>query len=282
MVVRTEMIQKLYEQYLVPLEPSASLMVIMSRLQQAYWFYVDHIHDPQHDGPVVSFCQFIHRFVPLLHWQHSVVKVHLKAFWKMNAEVPRAGGLLLNPAQTKLVLVQAPGARRWSFPVGKVGDQESEPACAQREVFEETGFQGHIAGNAPRFEFRKRKARYTLFVFDNVPEDYDFAPLSVQEIGRVRWFSFDELQAVLPSQLHRNLVDFLAAYIGPSLALSTVPRHSESSSSSSDSTPVLGPVVVASSDALTRTLELLSLEPFVPLVPLTTPSSVPSLSCIRI
>lgn len=280
MVVRRGLIQKLYEQYLEPLDPSASVMSILSRLQQAHWFYVDHIHDPQHDGPAASFGQFLHQFVPLLGWQHSAVKVHLKAFWKMNAEVPRAGGILLNPNQTKLVLVQAPGAKRWSFPVGKVGLQESEPACAQREVFEETGFQGHIAHDSPRFEFRQRKARYTLFVFDNVPEDYVFAPMSAQEIGCVRWFSLDELRTVLPRKLAQDVVNFLRAYVDPGRPLCTT----DSSGSSSDSTPVLGPVVVPC-PSLTRSLELLSLEPFAPLAPLETATALSAsslLSCVRI
>lgn len=285
MVVQASIIRNLYVQFLEGLvAASASPLCLMAGLQKAHWFYLDHVHNSRREGPPLSLCQFVHRFVPLLQWEHTAVKGLLKDFWKLNASLPRAGGVLLNHSQTKLVLVQAPGSKWWKFPVGKVGLDEAVPRCAEREVFEETGYQGQVSEAAVTFEFRQHKAPYTLFVFPNVPEDYEFAPLSWQEIQAVRWFGVDELLKVVPRSLvrvSRDLLTFLGVGGGGTWTL-------PSPGSSADASPALQPVATTL-PCVIRSLELLSLEPFAPLQPLglddgepSAASSSASSSCIRI
>lgn len=268
-------VKNLYHKFVT--DPQVDPMHILTQLQHAYWFYVDHMR-PLPSEPPPSFAGFLYRLAPLLRWPSCEVKARLKAFWKFNASVPRAGGILLNAEQTKLVLVRGPGSNRWSFPVGKLGPQELERVCAEREVFEETGYQGVLSETARSFVYRKRKAVHTLFVFENVPEDYVFAPLSSQEIAEVRWFSFDALTEVLPSRLRQNLVDFLGVYVYPRCE----PEVTQPSSSSSDTSPALLPACSQVTDGgMSTALELLSLEPFAPLAPWEESHSASS-SCVRI
>jgi 8-oxo-dGTP pyrophosphatase MutT (NUDIX family) len=178
----------------------------MRKLQEGYWFYIDHICESP-----MKFVTFIHIFVPLLKWKHSEVRPLLNEFWHINARIPRAGGILLNRDKTKLVLVRAPHSKRWSFPVGKISTDYNEDIrkSAEREVFEETGYCATLSADAKMFRYTKRKAQHSLFIFENVPEHYPFAPMSTKEIAEISWFSFSELDRILPQTVLSNLVTFL-------------------------------------------------------------------------
>lgn len=264
-------VHHLYMKFVQPVVRTASPISLMSRLQTAHWFYVDHVQSALLGGPQVkpslTFTAFLHHFVRLLHWKPHEVRTRLKAFWKFNATVPRAGGLLLNAAQTKLVLVRAPGAKRWSFPVGKVHeDEHTEPEpehlCAVREVFEETGFLGQLTAETRSFTYHKRRALHRLFVFENVPEDYAFSPLSAQEIAEVRWIPFADLTQYLSRSLCTALVAFLGVYVYPVAQTGgggddTVTAVATTDHTSTEETE--SPVSACSTAPLSSALSLLSL-----------------------
>lgn len=55
--------------------------------------------------------------------------------------MPVNGGILLDPTMNKCLLVRGyKSGASWGFPRGKVAKDESDMACAIREVLEETGF----------------------------------------------------------------------------------------------------------------------------------------------
>lgn len=282
--IRDAVINDLYKSFVQPHVDRCDSKIqecrlkLLSRVQEAYWFYIDHLQasDAANRHVKVAFTFFVHQFVRLLNWQHKDVRPDVKAYWKYNMTLPRAGGILLNADQTKILLVRGYGGKRWGFPVGKVREDEvNSSVCAVREVFEETGFQGVIQDTSRVFTYHKKKAPYTLFVFENVPEDYAFAPVTCKEIDEVRWYRFEDLPSVLSRRFCNNLAEFLGVYVYPPTTHSSVDKSSSSDSSSlsplcdanSAASPIVSPVVLSDSSGH-ATLDLLSLEPFVPLPPL--------------
>jgi len=295
--IRDAVIKDLYKSFVQPhialsADPKSQeeRVKLLARVQKAYWFYIDHLQasDAANRNVKVAFTFFVHQFVRLLNWQHKDVRPDVKAYWKYNTTLPRAGGILLNADQTKILLVRGYGGKRWGFPVGKVREDEvvDISVCAVREVFEETGFQGVIQDTSRVFTYQKKKAPYTLFVFENVPEDYAFAPVTCKEIDEVRWFSFKDLPSVLSRRFCINLANFLDVYVYPATQTPVLSLSSSSSASSSSAelsplvsplvspvSPMVSPVVVVSTASSLgaqqhATLDLLSLEPFVPLPPI--------------
>jgi 8-oxo-dGTP pyrophosphatase MutT (NUDIX family) len=61
-----------------------------------------------------------------------------KAFWKHFTIVQAAGGLVENEAREVLLIFRR---GKWDLPKGKLDEGETLPACAVREVQEETGIQ---------------------------------------------------------------------------------------------------------------------------------------------
>jgi mRNA-decapping enzyme subunit 2 len=62
--------------------------------------------------------------------------------WKnYSSQIPRAGGILLNPEMDKVLLIRGTkSSASWGFPRGKIGAKdETYEECAAREVWEETG-----------------------------------------------------------------------------------------------------------------------------------------------
>lgn len=192
----------------VLLQANEDPMVVMAKIQEAYWFFIDFMSEQK-----PSFCGFVHQFAPRLGWPHRDVKDTIKRFWKHSLKLPRAGGILLNADRTMVLLVRGRGANTWGFPVGKVQNNEPFHKCAEREVFEETGFAGQVIDTEQYFVYRKRKAEHRLFVFDNVPVEYDFQPQTRLEIDEVRWFAFGDLIGVLPKRVREQLVAFLGVYV---------------------------------------------------------------------
>lgn len=64
------------------------------------------------------------------------------ADWRAySIQIPRAGGILLNPQMDKVLLIRGTkSSASWGFPRGKIGAKdEADDECAAREIHEETG-----------------------------------------------------------------------------------------------------------------------------------------------
>ena len=184
---------------------------IMFGLQEAYWFYKDYMVGLDSES-LVTFARFVHNFSNQLQWSHEEIRNNVKQFRKHLQMIPRCGGILLNSCRTKTILVRGIGSRQWTFPAGKIDLNENNDACAEREVFEETGFQGCVASKTNFLEFKKRKVCYTLFEFANVPDDYDFAPQTRNEIADIQWFELCNLNEVLSDKLTQQVLQFVGYY----------------------------------------------------------------------
>ena len=71
-------------------------------------------------------------------FEHADVENLLKAFSAQMVLIQAGGGLVYTPQQTVLLIFRR---GKWDLPKGKLDDGENLPACAIREVQEETGLQ---------------------------------------------------------------------------------------------------------------------------------------------
>jgi len=94
------------------------------------------------------------------------------------------------------LLVQSFFAKNsWSFPKGKVNENEDPVKCAIREVYEETGFDcGHLINPNDFVEGQTSNYQYTrLYIVKNVSIETKFCPRTRNEIKDCSWFVIDLL-----------------------------------------------------------------------------------------
>ncbi|ROW12114.1 hypothetical protein VMCG_00379 [Cytospora schulzeri] len=174
-------------------------------VEEAHWFYEDFIHPQNPTGlPRLSLKAFSLRI-----FQHSPLTNELPPqslsaafdnFIAYKKRIPVRGLIMLNEAMDQAVLVKGwnKGAS-WSFPRGKINQEEDDLTCAIREVYEETGFDVEKAGLVPEhrsvkyFEHIIREQHLRYYVIPSVPMDYKFAPRTRKEISDIRWYKLADL-----------------------------------------------------------------------------------------
>lgn len=109
----------------------------------------------------------------------------MNQFIEYKSRVPVRGAILLNPDLDHCVLVRGMKASAsWSFPRGKINQDEEDDVCAVREVLEETGFDASKLINPDWYiEQSIRNQNIRLYVIPGVPFDTHFAPRTRNEIG---------------------------------------------------------------------------------------------------
>merc|ERR1711924_87922 len=100
--------------------------------------------------------------------------------WRVpSIQIPRAGGILLNPKMDKVLLIRGTtSSSSWGFPRGKIGAKhETDLECATREIFEETGYdpRGQISWE-DSIEVYIKHIRWRMFVVQNIEENTVFHP----------------------------------------------------------------------------------------------------------
>lgn len=138
----------------------------------------------------------IFQHIPSLTHHISNLSTILEQWRSYKISVPTYGTILLTPDMRKCLLVQSFFAKNsWSFPKGKVNENEDPVKCAIREVYEETGFDcGHLIDENAFIEGQTSNYQYTrLYIVKNVPVDTKFQPRTRNEIKDCSWFTIDEL-----------------------------------------------------------------------------------------
>jgi 8-oxo-dGTP diphosphatase len=98
--------------------------------------------------------------------------------------VRAAGGIVRR--DRSILLVHRPKYDDWTFPKGKAEGDESDEACALREVLEETGLHcalGEEIASTEYIDARGRPKRVRWWLMD--PVEGDFAP--TDEVDEIRW-----------------------------------------------------------------------------------------------
>jgi 8-oxo-dGTP pyrophosphatase MutT (NUDIX family) len=118
--------------------------------------------------------------------------------------VRAAGGIPVRagPAGVEVLVVHRPQYDDWSFPKGKCEPDESDEACAVREVEEETGLVCALEGELPSTSYRDSKGRLKEVRYWRLRVtggSLEFA----HEVDLARWVSVDEARRLLT--YHRDL-----------------------------------------------------------------------------
>ena len=117
----------------------------------------------------------------------------------MRLVVRAAGGIIVRDGS--VLLVHRPKYDDWSFPKGKLEEDESWEEGALREVEEETGLRckaGAFFGSTRYFVLQGPKAvRYYRMTCEGEPR-------AQNEVDEVRWASFDEARDLLTHERDRH------------------------------------------------------------------------------
>ena len=118
--------------------------------------------------------------------------------------VRAAGGVPVRagPEGVEVLVVHRPQYDDWSFPKGKCEPDESDEACAVREVEEETGLVCALEDELPSTSYRDSKGRLKEVRYWRLRVtggSLEFA----HEVDGARWVSVDEAARLLT--YHRDL-----------------------------------------------------------------------------
>lgn len=186
----------------VPEQELRSTERICFQIEQAHWYYEDFLYDnapnqlphftlKKFAAEMFSRCPLLHEFLT----DSSIEAIYEKFItYKMN--VPVCGAIILNQDMDKVLLVRGFSARSgWSFPRGKINQNESEMNCAIRETKEETGFDISSLTKEDRFIecMIRGEQKSRFYIITGVSEQTAFEPKTRKEIGEIRWHKLKEL-----------------------------------------------------------------------------------------
>jgi polyphosphate kinase len=119
-----------------------------------------------------------------------------------------AGGIVgrkTSDGEKELLLVHRPAYDDWSFPKGKLTEDESESEAALREVLEETGYRCKLGPEVGVIEYTDRTGNRKVVRYWTMKAiDGEFTPN--EEVDEVRWLSAPEALEVLSYDRDRALL----------------------------------------------------------------------------
>ncbi|CDH60497.1 dcp2-domain-containing protein [Lichtheimia corymbifera JMRC:FSU:9682] len=180
---------------------------ICFQVEQAHWFYEDFVRLLQpnlQSFQLKTFSEKIFKHCPLLkQWAHQHERAYAD-FMQYRFRIPVCGAILLNENLDKCVLVKGWSSKSgWSFPRGKINQDEEYDHCAIREVMEETGYDISPLIRDTYLQCTIREQSIRLYIVCGVPEDTKFMPQTRKEISQVEWFKLDDLPGLKPGSRGR-------------------------------------------------------------------------------
>ncbi|VDK63416.1 unnamed protein product, partial [Anisakis simplex] len=185
----------------IPEEEKSNVIRICFQIELAHWFYIDFYCKGDAVTPkcneiglrdfirqIFNHCDFLSEF-------SGQVDQVIEKWREYKSSVPTYGAILLDSSLNYVLLVQGYYARNsWGFPKGKVNESEEPTDCAAREVLEEVGFDisEKIRDNRLIQKFINETLT-RLYIVTDVPVDFQFAPKTRNEIGKIQWFSVWDL-----------------------------------------------------------------------------------------
>ncbi|KAJ8659113.1 hypothetical protein O0I10_005152 [Lichtheimia ornata] len=182
---------------------------ICFQVEQAHWFYEDFVRLLQPNLQSFQLKTFsekniLYTHCPLLkQWAHQHERAYAD-FMQYRFRIPVCGAILLNENLDKCVLVKGWSSKSgWSFPRGKINQDEEYDHCAIREVMEETGYDISPLIRDTYLQCTIREQSIRLYIVCGVPEDTKFMPQTRKEISQVEWFKLDDLPGLKPGSRGR-------------------------------------------------------------------------------
>jgi 8-oxo-dGTP diphosphatase len=107
--------------------------------------------------------------------------------------------------ESSVLLVHRPSYDDWTLPKGKNEPDETDEACAVREVEEETGLRCVLGPRVAEVEYRDHKDRSkTVVYFLMTPIDGAFLPND--EVDEVRWLGLEPATQLLSYSRDADIV----------------------------------------------------------------------------
>ncbi|TYJ51827.1 hypothetical protein B9479_007585 [Cryptococcus floricola] len=198
-----EIMEDLNARFLINLpKEEMNLLRVYWQAEQAHWFYEDYLRPLNPLLPSLSqrhFTRLIIESSPLYKRLVSSGSIDHDSVWdeyrSYKRMVPCCGGIMLNKQGDKVVLVRGWKSNSgWSFPRGKINLNETEEACAVREVEEETGYDltGMVKSD-DRIQTHINAQEVTMFIVGGIDEGTVFETQTRHEIGAIEWVSLSDL-----------------------------------------------------------------------------------------
>ena len=135
----------------VPQEELSTSERIFFQLEQAWWYYEDLICDKIEEEtgscPLPRFANMKPFSKELFDFSPVLRDLDFAKLWKEFAiykrKISTYGCILLNRDCTRVALCKMYKSKVWTFPAGKINQNEIGIDAAAREVYEETGFDPH-------------------------------------------------------------------------------------------------------------------------------------------
>ncbi|OMJ71201.1 hypothetical protein SteCoe_30669 [Stentor coeruleus] len=172
---------------------------VMVNMEQAHWFYEDELVRDM-SVPSMKFPVFVREIQNLYNvlpdWN---TKDLIELYESYKSHIPVRGAIILNTNMDKVLLVTNFNGRAYSFPKGKINEDETDEACAIREVLEEVGFDiSPMISSGDYLEIEDGHMR--LYIVSGASEDYEYLTRTKGEIGKIEWVKLDDI----PSQKYKN------------------------------------------------------------------------------
>eukprot|EP00045_Choanoeca_perplexa_P006710 m.57810 g.57810 ORF g.57810 m.57810 type:complete len:284 (-) comp13750_c0_seq2:44-895(-) len=176
-------------------------------IEDAFWYYCDVIRDENQKLPNLKlkpFFELVFERWELLHKLRDQVDEAYSQFHEYKISIPTAGCILLDPTHQKVLLLKS-YSNSWGFPRGKIDKNEGMMECAVRETLEESGYDCSSKIAEDQFlEHRDKDGKLSrLYIVEDVPENYGFAPVTKGEVADIQWHNVAELAALDSKKLKR-------------------------------------------------------------------------------
>jgi 8-oxo-dGTP diphosphatase len=125
------------------------------------------------------------------------------------ALVRAAGGVVWRrPRRLEVALVHRPAYDDWTFPKGKLLEDEEDEVAALREVMEETGLVCRLGPYLTHLSYRDRKGRPKIVRYwAMTPVEGGFQPNP--EVDALRWVTTGDATALLTYEHDRRVLERL-------------------------------------------------------------------------
>ena len=184
---------------------------VMYHLQLAYWFYLDFYLciDGDQFLPFKVFCLIVGTYCG---WDRKLVLCNYHSYISYQKSTLRCGVVLFSTDCRNVVLVRS-YLGKWSFPKGKINQNESYATCAAREVFEEINYNVKVFDLAGVCYYKVIDCGYCCMFFPvwNVPVTTKFSSNTIKEIENISWVPLSELGTYL-CPIYLELVDKILSH----------------------------------------------------------------------
>ncbi|QDZ20099.1 subunit 2 of mRNA decapping complex [Chloropicon primus] len=181
-----------------PEEELQSWERLLFQVEQAHWFYEDHIRRENtklETYKLKSFAKTLFSECSVLKPYKEQVDEIMSQFNAYKSLVPVMGGIILDKEMEHCLLLRGiKSSGTWGFPKGKLDQNEEDIHCAAREVLEETSLDiSDMVSEENSIEINVKNQRRKMYIVSGVDRNTLFAPKMRGEVGKYAWMPISGL-----------------------------------------------------------------------------------------